>query len=239
MAQERSIWLGRLKFGSSFLRQEIAAILRREPKRREGALAAVEAKAIPNDPASVLRVLDEYAESKRFLMNVGPEKGPMLEEIVQKAGPTARVLELGSFVGYSAVLMSQHLEPPGRLVSIDIDPVACRVSAAMAAFAGLEDRTEFHDAGSKAVIPKLTEPFDVVFLDHWKGLYQADMERLLEHDLLRPGAVVIADNLGRFFGDNPYLPWMQARPDFESTFIESHLEYSDVEDAVLVSRYSG
>ncbi len=239
MPEQASPWRDRLSFAANFLRGELRALFRGERGRREAALAAVESQATRDDPASVLRTLDEFGRNRRFLMNVGDEKGPMLEDLVKKAGPTARVLELGSFVGYSAVLMAQHLEVPGLVVSIDNDPTARRVATAMAAFAGLADRTEFHDGGSEAVIPTLEEPFDIVFLDHWKGLYQADMERILAHGLLRPGAVVVADNLGKFFGDNPYLPWMQARADFESTFIEAHIEYSELDDAVLVSHWKG
>ena len=226
-----------LGFGSSFVRNEVRALLRRDPDRREAALAFAREHATPGAPESVLRALDRFARERRFLMNVGDEKGPLLEDLVRKAGPTARVLELGSFVGYSAILMAQHLEAPGRVVSIDASPTARRVASQMAELAGVGDRTEFHDGGSEVVIPTLAEPFDVVFLDHLKGLYRGDMERILEGGLLRPGAVVVADNLGPMFGENPYLPWMQARTDFESTLVDSHVEYSEVPDAVLVSHW--
>ena len=202
-------------------------------------MAWVREHASAGDPGSVLRTLDQFAREQRFLMNVGDEKGPLLEDLVRKAGPHARILELGSFVGYSAILMARHLEPPGRLVSIDANRTACEVATEMAEIAGVADRTEFHDGGSKAVIPKQTEPFDLVFLDHWKSLYLPDLERILEGGLLRPGAVVVADNVGPMFGKNPYVPWMQARADFESTLVESHVEYSEVDDAVLISRWKG
>ena len=48
--------------------------------------------------------------------------------------------------------------------------------------------------------------------------------------------MIIADNVGPLFGENPYVPWMQARDDFESRYVESHIEYQDIEDGVLVSR---
>ena len=110
---------------------------------------------------------------------------------------------------------------------------ASRVASEMAELAGVGDRVEFLTGSSTDVIDELDEAFDVVLLDHWKGLYQRDMERILERGLLRPGAMVIADNLGPVFGDNPYLPWMKERGDFDSHYVESHLEYQAIEDGVL------
>ena len=215
------------------------AVLRREPDRREAALAFAQEHASTGDSASLLAALDRFARERRFLMNVGPEKGPWLEDAVRRAGPAARVLEFGSFVGYSAILMSRHLAEDSRLVSVDVSATASRVARQMAELAGVADRVEFVTGRSSDVIATLDSPFDVVFLDHWKNLYKADLEQILERGLLRPDAVVIADNVGPMFGDNPYVPWMRARGDFESTWLEAHVEYQDIEDAVLVSRWRG
>lgn len=212
------------------------AILRREPDRREAALTFAREVATAGDPASVLLALDRFARERRFLINVGPEKGPWLEDEVRKAGPSARVLELGTFVGYSAILMARHLGEGGRLVSVDVSATASRVARQMAELAGVADRTEFRTGRSSDVIATLEEPFDVVFLDHGKNLYKPDMGQILARGLLRPGAVVIADNVGPMFGANPYVPWMQSRDDFDSTYVEAHVEYQPIEDAVLISR---
>ena len=50
---------------------------------------------------------------------------------------------------------------------------------------------------------------------------------------------MLADNVGPLFGENPYVPWMQARADFESTYVPGHVEYETIEDAVLVSHWKG
>ena len=214
----------------------LLARLRREPPIQQAALEFVREHAVAGDAGSVLHALDRFARERRFLMNVGDEKGPLLEEVVAKAGPQARVLELGSFVGYSAILMARHLGLDGRLVSVDVSPLASRVSREMAELAGVADRVKFLTGKSTEVIGTLEKPFDVVFVDHWKSLYQQDVERILERKLLRPGAVILADNVGPLFGENPYVPWMKARADFESRYIEAHIEYNDIEDGVLVSR---
>jgi predicted O-methyltransferase YrrM len=234
-----SVWSTRAKALPWALREAARAglaLLRREPDRREAALAFAREYARAGDPGSVLRALDRFARESRFLMNVGPEKGPWLEDEVRKIGPGARILELGSYVGYSAILLSRNLGAAGRLVSVDVSATASRIARQMAELAGLAERCEFVTGRSSDALATLDGPFDLVFLDHWKALYKPDMERILERGLLGPGAVVIADNLGPMFGENPYLPWMRARDDFDSTFVEAHVEYQAIEDAILVSR---
>jgi catechol O-methyltransferase len=241
-AMSAKVWTTRMKalpWGLKELWRTLLAKLRGEPNVRQGALEFAREHATPDDPASVLRTLDRFARERRFLMNVGDEKGPMLEEIVRAVGAGARVLELGSFVGYSAILMARHLGSEGRLVSIDVNELSSRVAREMAELAGVADRTEFLTGKSSERIAELAEPFDVVFLDHWKPLYRGDMERILARELLRPNAVVIADNVGPLFGDNEYVAWMQSRSDFASEYVESHIEYQDIEDGVLVSRRLG
>ena len=217
--------------------REVAARFRGEPPVREAALRWAREHATPGDPGSVLASLDRFAVERRFLMNVGDEKGPLLDRIVRAIGPGARILELGTFVGYSAVLLSRHLGASGRLVSVDVDPESARVGREMAELAGTADRCRFLHGKSTEVIAGLEGPFDLVFLDHWKGLYLADAQAILERGLLAPGGTIVADNVGPLFGENAYVPWMRARPDFESEYVAGHVEYETIEDGVLVSRH--
>lgn len=237
-----SVWKARLqalpfalKEGYRYLRARV----RREPDRREAALEFARRFAKAGDPDSVLAALDRFAREDRFLMNVGPEKGLLLVEELGKIGSNARVLELGSFVGYSAILMARQLADSGRIVSIDVSPEASAVSRAMATLAGLEERIEFLTGSAMDVLDTLEGTFDLVFIDHWKDLYKADTEKILSRGLLAPGSIIVADNLGPMFGENPYLAWMQARPDFESRYVDGHVEYQTIEDGALVSRYRG
>lgn len=216
--------------------REVASRVRGDPPVREAALRWARTHATAGDPASVLASLDRFAVERRFLMNVGDEKGPLLARIVGEIGPGARILELGTFVGYSAVLMSRDLGAGGRLVSIDVDPESARVGRAMAELAGTADRCEFLHGKSTEVLGRIAGPFDLVFLDHWKGLYLDDARTILDRGLLAPAGVVVADNVGPLFGDNPYVPWMRARGDFESEYVAGHVEYESIEDGVLVSR---
>lgn len=236
------LWRARLQavpFALRELGRYVRASVLREPDRREAALAFARRHARPGDAQSVLEALDRFAREDRFLMNVGPEKGMLLEDELRRIGGEARVLELGSFVGYSAILMARLLSDRGRIVSIDVSPEASEVSRAMAELAGVAKRVEFLTGSANERLDSIDEQFDLVFLDHWKDLYKPDMEKILARGLLAEGAVVVADNLGPMFGENPYLAWMQARPDFESRYVDGHVEYQTIEDGALVSRWRG
>lgn len=237
-----TVWQARLQALPFALKEAfryVRASVLREPDRREAALEFARRIARPGDSASVLAALDRFAREDRFLMNVGPEKGLLLVEELGKIGPNARVLELGSFVGYSAILMARQLSDAGRIISIDVSPESSEVSRAMASLAGVEKRIEFLTGSANDRLDALEGPFDLVFLDHWKDLYKPDTEKILARGLLKDGGVIVADNLGPMFGDNPYLAWMQARPDFESRYVEGHVEYQTIEDGALVSRRRG
>ena len=84
--------------------------------RRLGALAHVRNNAEAGDAKAVLDALDDYAINHEFLMNVGPEKGPLLGSHVHSLPAGARVLELGCFCGYSAtpLLVSSKRNKPAN-----------------------------------------------------------------------------------------------------------------------------
>src|ERR1041384_442296 len=73
---------------------------------REGRLADyVLARARRGDAADVVRIIDEYCYNESFLINVGDEKGRILDAAVERAKPS-RILELGTYCGYSALRMA-------------------------------------------------------------------------------------------------------------------------------------
>jgi catechol O-methyltransferase len=209
--------------------------LRGAPPRVERALAYARAHARPGDPESVLAALDRCAREQVFLMNVGDRKGEILDAELRRHRP-ARALEIGAFCGYSAVRMARLLrEWNGRLVSVEADPRAAAVVREMVELAGLGAEVEVRPGKAEAVIPSLSGPFDLVFLDHWKDLYLPDLRRLEAHGCLRPGSVVVADNVG-LFDVSPYLEYVRGSGRYDSTGHASTVEYVDsLPDAVEVS----
>ena len=90
---------------------------------------------------------------------------------------------------------------------------------------------------SRAVKRTLEGTFDMVFLDHWKDLYLGDLQLMEEHGLLKPGSIVVADNVGEFFGAEPYLQYVRESGKFDSENRVATIEYTSLPDAVEISVY--
>jgi catechol O-methyltransferase len=213
--------------------------LRGAPPRAAQALAFARANARPGDPESVLAALDRFGRQHAFLMNVGDRKGEILDAELRRARP-ARVLEIGAFCGYSAVRIARLLrEWDGRLHSVEASRENADVARETVALAGLADRVEVIHGKAEDVIPTLAGPFDLVFLDHWKDLYLPDLRRIEAHGLLRPGSVVVADNVG-LFDVRDYLDYVRSSGRYESRNVASTVEYRDaLPDAVEISVRTG
>ena len=82
-------------------------------------------------------------------------------------------------------------------------------------------------------------PFDLVFLDHSKPLYLADLKLLEERCLLKPGTVVIADNVGEVFGAEEYLDYVRNCGRYECENLPATIEYTQIPDAVEISVFRG
>ena len=213
--------------------------LRGAPARPAQALAFVRANARAGDPESVLTALDRFGRDHSFLMNVGDRKGEILDAELRRARP-ARVLEIGAYCGYSAVRIARLLrEWQGSLVSVEASGENAELARETVAFAGLAERVEVIHGKAEDVIPKLSGPFDLVFIDHWKDLYLPDLRRLESHGLLRPGSVVVADNVG-LFDVSDYLDYVRSGGRYESRNVASTVEYRDaLPDAVEISVFRG
>ena len=221
------------------LRDALVDKLKGSPRRPEQARAYVEANATRGDPASVLATLDDFARHQRFLMNVGPEKGQLLEAEVDRAGKNARILEVGCYCGYSAILMARRLGEQGRITSLEKSGTSVAAARAIVDFAGLSGAVEIRHGASSELIPTLEGNFDLVFLDHWKDLYEPDLRAIEAAHLLRPGSIVFADNVGSLFDPKQYLAYVRECGHYESRSEESHIEYTKLPDCAEISVFLG
>lgn len=199
----------------------------------------VRENAVAGDPAAALAAMDRYAREIRFLMNVGPDKGPLLEELFARLPENPRILELGAYCGYSTILFAMAVGPGGGVVSLEIGEESVEAARANVAHAGLGDRVEIIQGDSGESIPDLEAPFDLVFLDHWKDLYKRDLEAIEEAGLLRAGSLVVADNVGPHFDPTVYLEYVRTCGRYDSEHRVSKLEYTDEPDAVEISVFRG
>jgi catechol O-methyltransferase len=230
-----------LRFGGRELWHAAWSKLRGSPPRSELALARVRERARRGDPESVLAVLDEFGRREAFLINVGDRKGLILDREVQRAS-ASRVLEIGAFCGYSAVRVARLLAPRGgRLTSIEASPAYAAVAREVVEFAGLAGTVDLRVGKAEHVLPDLVSggPFDLIFIDHWKDLYLPDLRRIEALGLLRPGSVVVADNIG-LFDSRAYLDHVRSSGLYTSVHHASTVEYMDsIPDAVEVSTWVG
>jgi catechol O-methyltransferase len=207
------------------------------PSRPVQAAQYVAQHARPGDPEDVLRTLDRFARDERWLMSVGPDKGPLIREMAQRLPANARILELGAYCGYSSIMIASAFGPESRITSIEISRDAVESSRANVAVAGLSDRITFLHGPSTEVIATLEGRFDLVFLDHWKDLYKADLQLIEQRKLIGPGSIVVADNVGKIFAPEAYLNYVRGCGRYDCEHRKATIEYTAVPDAVEISVY--
>jgi catechol O-methyltransferase len=106
---------------------------------REARLAEyVLARARHRDAADVIRVIDEFGYNQSILINVGDEKGRILDAAMAKGRP-ARVLELGTYCGYSALRMAVAA-PSAQIVSIEFNAANAEIARRILDHAGVGTR---------------------------------------------------------------------------------------------------
>jgi caffeoyl-CoA O-methyltransferase len=125
-------------------------------------------------------------------MMVGPLEGRFLEMLVYLSQPR-RVLEIGTFSGYSALSMAPALPPGGRIVTCDVDPKAAALARAHFEASPWADRIELRQGPALATLAELEGPFDLVFIDAEKVEYRDYYEAVLP--LLSERGVIAVDNV--------------------------------------------
>ena len=95
--------------------------IRGAPTRPVQVAQYVASNARAGDPKDVLRTIDRFAREERWLMNVGPDKGPLIQELAEWLPNDARILELGAYCGYSSIMLASAFGEAARVVSIEID----------------------------------------------------------------------------------------------------------------------
>ena len=228
-----------LGFSTRTAWQFVVDKLRGAPTRPVQVAEYVARNAKPGDPQDVLRTIDRFAREERWLMNVGPDKGPLIQELAERLPSGAKVLELGAYCGYSSIMLASTFGPESRITSIEIDENAVWSSRANVEVAGLSDRITFVHGPSTKMLSTLEGHFDLVFLDHWKDIYKKDLQLIEQRGLISAGSIVVADNVGDLFDPHDYLEYVRSCGRYESENREATVEYTDLPDAVEISVYRG
>jgi catechol O-methyltransferase len=216
--------------------------------REEAAAAYVEAHARGGDVDHVLETIDEFAREQSMLMNIGDEKGAILDAAVRRAAP-AQALELGTYCGYSAMRIARAA-PTARVYSVEFSAANAAVARRIWAHADLDDRITcvvgtLTDGGKTLealdTLGFAAGSLDFLFIDHEKSAYLTDLESILDRGWLHPGSVVVADNV-RIPGAPRYRAYMEEQQGTRWQTVEhkTHVEYQTLlPDLVLESDYLG
>jgi predicted O-methyltransferase YrrM len=169
-----------------------------------------------NKAEVILREIEKRANSE-FLPIVGPEKGQVIAETIRKAKPK-RVLEVGTLIGYSAILMGKELDNDAQIITIEIHADETKTAEENILKADIPAEVEVITGNAIQVIPELTGCFDFVFIDAEKTEY-LDYLRLAE-DKLCKGAVIVADNAGIFANQmTDYLNYVRTSGKYSSRYL--------------------
>ncbi|XP_058707790.1 catechol O-methyltransferase isoform X1 [Poecile atricapillus] len=226
---------------NEIIREKVTNFIMNQSKEQR-ILNFVLQNAVRGDPCSVVDTIDKYCSQKEWAMNVGDEKGKILDKTVEEANPSV-ALELGTYCGYSAVRISRLLKAGARLLTVEFNPEFAAIAKQMIEFAGVQDKVKLLEGPSEEIIPQLKKKYEVdtldfVFLDHWKDRYTPDTILLQECNLLRKGSILLADNI-IFPGAPDFLNYVRKSPHFQCTNYPSHLEYMQVEDAMEKAVFLG
>ncbi|HEX2045186.1 MAG TPA: class I SAM-dependent methyltransferase [Gaiellaceae bacterium] len=129
------------------------------------------------------RLLDRLAEETRASLDrpemlTGPIEGRFLQFLVFALRPR-RVLELGTYSGYSAISMASALPPGGHLDTCEIDERHAAVAARYVEEAGYGDRITIHVGSALETLERLGGDYDFVFVDADKPNYSTYYDLLL------------------------------------------------------------
>lgn len=217
---------------------------------REAACAAyVEANARRGDIEDVLKTIDTFAVEKSMLVNVGAEKGEILDAAVRRADPEV-VLELGTYCGYSALRIA-GAAPRAKVVTVELSADNAAVARRIWVHAGVADRITcvvgtIGDGGTTLEALAGEHGFapgsvDLLFIDHAKSAYLPDLQSILRRGWMRRGTVAVADNV-RVPGAPKYRAYMREQQGKLWNTVEhkTHVEYQSLlPDLVLESVYLG
>ncbi len=122
----------------------------------------------------------------------GKVQGQFLQMISQMIQPN-RILEIGTYTGYSAICLAQGLAENGQLVTIDINEELEDMVRSFFDKAGLQHKIKYIIGNATQVIKQLDETWDLVFIDADKQNYSTYYN--LAIDKVRSGGFILADNV--------------------------------------------
>lgn len=161
-------------------------------KKQQDILRYCEAHTSP--PSDILQELERqtYLRALAPQMISGYYQGRLLSMISQMVRPK-RILEIGTFTGYSALCLAEGLTEDGLLYTIEINPEYEKMAMDYISKSGYQAKIRLHVGDALEIIPRLEDKFDLVFIDAAKISYPFYFELIM--DKIESGGFILADNL--------------------------------------------
>lgn len=144
-----------------------------------------------NDMSTLFKEIEEYADENNIPI-INKVSSQLLIDIVKKDAPQS-ILEIGTAVGYSALLIANHMPKDGKIITIEQDANRIDTAYDFITRAGRIDQIQLIDGDASDILTQLEDTFDMVFIDAAKGQYLDYLQKVM--DKLAIGAVIIADNV--------------------------------------------
>lgn len=138
-----------------------------------------------------LKEIEEFAREHGVPI-VQEETGKFLEFMVDMKKPL-RILELGTAIGFSSILMYEAAGTEPEIVTIERDPRMIELAKINLEKFNLEHKIKIMEGDCLEILEKLDEPFDLIFMDAGKGHYNHFLPHCLR--LLKEDGIIIADNV--------------------------------------------
>lgn len=182
----------------------------------------------------MLKAIDEFGR-KRYLMNVGEDKGRIVEDLVRQRKPKTMV-ELGGYCGYSTILFGQAMKEEGgeHYYCLERSPKFAKNIEALVKMAGLDDVIKVVVGASNESIQSLYDSgkltkIDMMFLDHYKPAYTTDLKLCEQLSLIHEGSVLAADNCIAP-GNPPYIAYVESTPAEKRKKLRQEQKTADTEN---------
>jgi len=141
---------------------------------------------------ALARLRERTAPLPEHGMQIGPDQGAFMGLLVRLIG-ARRILEIGTFTGYSSTAMALALPPEGSILCLDVSREWTDIAREAWADAGVADRVELRLAPATESLATLDDAsFDMAFIDADKPGYDAYYEGCLR--VVRPGGLILVDN---------------------------------------------
>jgi len=136
-------------------------------------------------------------EMTGYEMQISPEQGQFMALLIELLG-AKKTLDIGTFTGYSALVVALALPPDGQVTACDVSEESAKVARSFWKQAGVENKIDLHLAPALDTLDALIKDgqagsFDFAFIDADKANYPAYYEKALT--LLRPGGLIAVDNV--------------------------------------------